>query len=101
MSKRKKNAHKQFWTVKAIAKRNRVKAESRLPESYPLPPPPVAKRRGIITRLREGESCAVVGWQAAPAEPPKWLAKMMARNSKKAKNRERYERQFKRRTPHS
>lgn len=89
----------EFWSVKAIAKRHRLKAESRLPESKALPPPPIAKRRGIVTRLAEGETCAVIGWQAAPQAAPKWLTEGIARNVAKRVKLARYERQFKRRAP--
>lgn len=85
-----------YWTVKAIAKRNRLLSESRLPESKPIPPDHIAKRRGIIQRLKVGENFAVIGWQAAPYAEPKWLTEMMARNKVKDKRRDRYERRYKR-----
>lgn len=86
-----------FWDLKAIAKRNRLRMDSKLPESRPLPPPPIAKRRGIVTRLKEGENSAPVGWQFAPKKAPAKFFAMVERSMAKQKKRAKYERQYARR----
>lgn len=90
MRHHRKNARAQFWSAKAIAKRNRVRAESRLPESKPLP-----TTRSLTTGLKPGEA-SVIGWQAAPTTAPAWLSQMIERNKIKAVKRARYERRVKR-----
>lgn len=83
--------------VKEIARRAHLRADSRLPESRPLPPPPIAKRRGIVTRLKEGENCAPVGWQFAPKKAPAKFFAMVERGQRKQRKREKYQRQYARR----
>lgn len=91
MRHHKQNARNQFWSVKAIARRNRWKAEARLPESVALP---MTKR--LTAGLKPGD-VAVVGWTAAAPTEPAWLTALLARNKAKAAKRDRYERRFKRR----
>jgi hypothetical protein len=91
MRHHKKNARYQFWSAKAIAKRHRLLAESRLTETHPVPATP-----RLTAGLKPGE-VALVGWQYAPAVAPKWLTQMVERNQAKAVKRERYERMMKRR----
>jgi hypothetical protein len=86
----KKNARVQFWSTKAIAKRHRLRAESRLPESKP-----VQVTRSLTTGLKPGV-VGVIGWQAAPATAPAWLTKIIERNASKSAKRARYERMIKR-----
>lgn len=93
----KKQSAREFWSVKAIARRHRIKMESRLPESKALPPPPIGQKRGVITRLRDGE-VAVCGWQAAPYCKPAWFERMVERSMEKAKKRDKYERAYRRRS---
>lgn len=90
-----------YWTLKAIAKRNGLRAESRLPESKALPKPHIAVKPGVVVRLKEGENSAAIGWQAAPRTAPAWFTAMVERNMKKNAKRSKYERQYARRAHQS
>lgn len=54
------------------------------------------RKRGVVTRLKDGENAAV-GWQFAPRIVPERFRLLVERSMKKAIKRKRYERQFKRR----
>lgn len=81
-----------YWTIKAMAKRLRIRMESKLPESKPVP---MTKR--LTAGLKPGE-IGVVGWQCAPVRVPARLQRALAQSAAKSVKRERYERRFKRAT---
>lgn len=86
----------EYWTDKAIAKRARLKAESRLPESKPLP-------RYLLPRgdsgVRVDDGRGPSGWQNAPVRVPLILLSRANTFEQKETRRSRYERMIKRRTP--
>ena len=89
-------------SLKSIAKLNKWKCDSNLPQSYPLPTPKYSDRysivrRGVVTRLKEGENCVATGWQCARRTAPAWFTAMVKRSMAKTKKREKYERQYQRR----
>jgi hypothetical protein len=90
MRHHRKNARTQFWSVKAIAKRNRLKAESRLPETHPVPNTP-----RLTAGLKPGE-VALIGWQYAAPKLPLKVARAIERAQKKDRRRQRYERRMQR-----
>lgn len=100
MRHHKKNARHQFWSVKAIAKRHRIKAEARLPESKPLPKYLLPRARGESqVSIDDGQGAS--GWQNAPVRVPAFLRTLLATSVKqtaKDVKRARYERMMQRRS---
>jgi hypothetical protein len=85
-----------YWSLKAIAKRNRWKMESRLPESRRLPDIlQIRQDRGCRPDTGEGPG----GWQNAPVRVPKGLEAILKRveaDSVKDRRRAKYLKAFNR-----
>lgn len=99
MQHHKANARHQFWSVKAIAKRHRLRADSRLPESKPIPKYLLPRGRDqTAPQIDDGQGAS--GWQNAPVRVPAFLRALVASSAKqssKEAKRARYERMCKRR----
>jgi hypothetical protein len=79
--------HQQYHSAKAIAKRARVRAESRLPQSYPIRKPRPLTPEELIDKYP-------AGWMCAPVVPvPAKMQALLDRSARaavKAVKRERY-----------
>lgn len=89
--RRKPTAIEGYWSAKAIAKRLRLRAESNLPESRPIPKPRPLTPEELIDKYPGG-------WMCAPLVkvPPQMLKALERgkRNQAKAVKRERYQKRY-------